>query len=234
MKRFYEQVAVTTPDDGSGFEVRLDGRPVRTPLRNVLNVPTNSLAEAVAGEWRSQREEIDVAGMPMTRIAATALDRVAANRDAYVDQVAGYAETDLVCYRAPGPTTLVARQSRAWEPLLAWVRDTFDAELAATDGLLPVEQDPGAIEKLRGAVANHDDFELAALGVAVAASGSVVVALALSNGHLSAGDAFEVSQLDESFQTEIWGADEEAEARRSVLRGEINVAAAFLELLRAV
>lgn len=232
MKRFYEQVTAAPPENGSGYEVRLDERPVRTPLRKVLNVPTNGLADAIVAEWQQQGDEIDVEAMPMTRIAATALDRVAPDRAGYVDQVSAYAETDLVCYRAPAPKSLVVRQSRAWEPLLDWVRESYDAELAATDGLSPVAQNPEAIARLRGAVDDHDDFELAALGVAVAASGSVVVALALSRGYFNADAAFEISQLDESYQTEIWGAEEEAERRRAVLRAEIASAAMFLDLVR--
>ncbi len=233
MKRFYKEVAVVPEAHVDGYGVRLDSRPVRTPLRRDLIVPKAALADAIAGEWRSQGDEIDVEAMPMTRIAATALDRVAADRRAYVDRVATYGETDLVCYRAPAPTSLVVRQSRAWEPLIEWTRDAFGAELVATEGLLPVDQPPEAIERLRAAVDAHDHFELAALGVAVAASGSVVVALALSHGRLDAPAAVEVSQLDESFQEEVWGADAEASRRRAALRDEIECAAAFLELLRA-
>lgn len=233
MKRFYKQVSATPVAGEAAFEVLLDGRSVKTPLRRSLHVPGGVLAEAIADEWRSQEEEIDVEAMPHTRIAATALDRAAEDRDGYIDQIAAYAETDLICYRAPSPTELVVRQSRAWEPLLEWSRDTFGAELAVTDGLLPIEQAPGSLARLREAVATHDPFELAALGVATSASGSVIVALALSHGRLDAETAFEVSQLDESYQTEIWGKESEAETRRQVLRAELDCASSFLSLLRA-
>lgn len=224
---------MTPVDDAGSFEVRLDDRSVRTPLRRPLHVPSAALAEAIADEWRGQAEEIDVETMPHTRIAATAVDRAQEDPDGYVDQIAAYAATDLLCYRAPSPTELVARQSKAWEPLLEWSRDTFGAELSVTDGLLPIEQAPNAMARLRDAVGAHDPYELAALGVATSASGSIVVALALSHGRLDAETAFEVSQLDESYQTEFWGEESEAETRRRILRADIDCASSFLSLLRA-
>ncbi len=220
-------------EDADLFEVRLDDRSVRTPLRRPLHVPSATLAEAIADEWDAQAEDIDVETMPHTRIAATAVDRANEDPEGYADQIAAYAETDLICYRAPSPTELVARQSKAWEPLLAWTRETLSAELSVTDGLLPIEQAPDAVARLRDAVGAHDPFELAALGVATSASGSIVVALALSHGRLDAETAFEVSQLDESYQTEIWGEESEAETRRQILRADIDCASSFLSLLRA-
>jgi chaperone required for assembly of F1-ATPase len=126
----------------------------------------------------------------------------------------------------------VDRQVRVWQPLLDWARDTFGSELVVTDGLLPVDQPPESLTQLHAAVANHDDYELAALGVATSASGSIIVALALSKGHLDANTAFDVGQLDESYQVEMWGEEVEAQARRQILRAEIDCAANFLELLR--
>ena len=161
------------------------------------------------------------------------MDRVADDPEGYVDQIAAYGGTDLICYRAQAPQELVVRQVRVWQPLLDWARETFGSELVVTDGLLPVEQNPDALARLRAAVGAHDAFELAALGVVTSASGSLVVALALSEGHLDATTAFDVSQLDESYQVEIWGKEAEAEARRQILRAEIDCAADFLELLRA-
>jgi len=232
VKRFYEQVLTATPADGAGFEVLLDARSVKTPMRKPLQVPGASLAEAIADEWRAQGEKIDVETMPLTRIAATAVDRVADDREGYIDQIAAYGGTDLVCYRAQAPSELVVRQVRVWQPLLDWARDTFGGELVVTDGLLPIDQPPESLAQLRAAVADHDDFEVAALGVATSASGSVIVALALSKGHLDATTAFDVSQLDESYQVEMWGEEAEAQARRDILRAEIDCAAGFLELLR--
>lgn len=233
MKRFYEQVSTAAADDGAGFEVLLDARSVKTPMRKPLQVPGLTLAEAIADEWRSQDEKIDAETMPLTRIAATAVDRVAGDREGYIDQIAAYGGTDLVCYRAPAPSELMGRQARVWQPLLDWARDAFGSELAVTEGLLPIDQPPESLAQLRAAVAAHDNYEVAALGVATSASGSVIVALALSKGHLDATTAFDVSQLDESYQVEMWGDEVEARARRDILRAEIDCAAGFLELLRA-
>jgi chaperone required for assembly of F1-ATPase len=232
VKRFYKDVTSAPAADEHAYEVLLDARSLRTPMRKPLQVPGPSLAGAIADEWRAQGDEIDVESMPLTRIAATAVDRVADDRDGYVDQIAAYGGTDLVCYRVQAPSELVDRQVRVWQPLLDWARDTFGSELVVTDGLLPVDQPPESLTQLHAAVANHDDYELAALGVATSASGSIIVALALSKGHLDANTAFDVGQLDESYQVEMWGEEVEAQARRQILRAEIDCAANFLELLR--
>jgi len=234
MKRFYKDVAVAAADsDGGAFEVHLDGRGVRTPLRRALQVPARALADAIAGEWHAQGDEIAAEAMPLTRIAATAVDRVADDPEGYVDQIAAFGGTDLICYRAQSPQELVVRQVRVWQPLLDWARDTYGSELFVTDGLLPVEQPQGSLSRLRAAVAAYDHYELAALGVVTSASGSLIVALAMAVGRLDAKSAFEVSQLDESYQVELWGEEEEARARRDILRAEIDCSAAFLALLRA-
>jgi chaperone required for assembly of F1-ATPase len=233
MKRFYKDVSTAPVTDDGAHEVLLDGRGVRTPLRRTLQVPSAPLANAIAEEWHRQGEEIDVESMPLTRIAATAVDRVSDDREGYIDQIAAYGGTDLVCYRAQAPQELVVRQARVWQPLLDWAQETYGSELIVTDGLLPVDQPEESLARIRVAVADHDLFELAALGVVTSASGSVIVALALSRGHLDAATAFDVGQLDESYQVELWGEEEEAQARRVILRAEIDCGANFLELLRA-
>ncbi len=232
MKRFYKDVAVVD-EAPSGFAVHLDGRPVRTPLRRALNVPGAALADAIAVEWRDQGEQIDPDTMPFMRIAATAIDRASGDNEAFVDRIAGYAETDLVCYRAPSPQALVLRQSSAWEPLLDWAHEEFGVRLEATEGVTPLDQVPETLSHLREVVRGHDPFELAALGVATAASGSLVIALALMRAHIDAASACEASQLDEDFQNEIWGEDAEALERRALLKAELEQAAAFVALLRA-
>lgn len=231
MKRFYKKVAASPVED-KNYEVHLDGRPVRTPMRHALQLPGAGLARAVADEWDAQGEEIDVETMPMTRIAATAIDRVRHDRDVYTDQVAAYAETDLLCYRAPSPSGLVVLQSKAWQPLLDWSRETYGAALRATEGLSPIEQDRDALDRLRKALDDHDEFELAAVSVATAASGSLVLALALAQQRIDAREAYEASQLDESYQNQTWGVDPEAQQRRDVLRADLEASAAFLALLR--
>jgi chaperone required for assembly of F1-ATPase len=232
MKRFYEDVAIAAVDQ-VGFEVHLDARPVRTPLRQPLRLPGKALASAIAQEWVDQAEEIDVDTMPLTRIAATAVDRVNGDRAGYTDQIAAYAETDLVCYRAPVPSGLVVMQSRSWQPLLEWCREAYGAELKVTEGIGPVDQDRESLDRIREALDAQDAFELAALSVATAASGSLVIGLALSRGRIDAVAAYEASQLDESYQNTLWGVDEEAQSRRHILRADLEAAETFLTLLRA-
>jgi chaperone required for assembly of F1-ATPase len=232
MKRFYEDVAIAAVDQ-VGFEVHLDARPVRTPLRQPLRLPGEALASAIAQEWVDQAEEIDVDTMPLTRIAATAVDRVNGDRAGYTDQIAAYAETDLVCYRAPAPSGLVVMQSRSWQPLLEWCREAYSAELKVTEGIAPVDQDRESLDRIREALDAQDAFELAALSVATAASGSLVIGLALSRGRIDAVAAYEASQLDESYQNTLWGVDEEAQSRRDILRADLEAAETFLTLLRA-
>lgn len=232
MKRFYKEVSLA-PLDAGGFEIHLDQKPVRTPMRNPLQIPGKPLAAAISDEWAAQKETIDVETMPFTRIAATAVDRVRGDRAGYTGQVAAYAETDLVCYRAPSPAGLVVMQSRSWQPLVDWSKQAYGASLKVTEGVLPVQQDPEDIARLRGALDDHDDFELAALSIATAASGSLVIALAMASGHIDAQAAYEACQLDESYQNAIWGVDPEAEQRRNRLRTDIDAAARFLALFRA-
>jgi len=232
MKRFYTEVTLS-PLDAGGFEVHLDQRPVRTPLRNPLQIPGRTLAAAISDEWAAQDKQINVETMPLTRMAATAVDRVRGDRAGYTEQIVAYAETDLVCYRAPAPSGLVVMQSRAWQPLVDWSRETYGAALKVTEGISPVDQNPEDVARLRAALGDHDDFELAALSVATAASGSLVIALALARDHIDARSAFEACQLDESYQNAIWGVDPDAEKRRDILRADIESAARFLELLRA-
>lgn len=215
-------------DDADGHAILLDGRPVRTPERRIVAVPGISLADTIAGEWNDQGEEIDMASMPMMRLAASALDRVTPYRAAFVDQLARFGDTDLVCYRAPAPTDLVTRQTDMWQPLVDWVLQQFDAPLVVTTDIAPLAQPDGARAGLRAAIEAHDDFELAALGLAVQACGSLVVGLALSHDRLDAAGAADVSQLDELYQAELWGEEADAAARRANLRDDIACAAAFL------
>lgn len=231
MKRVYK--TVTTGATGSAWGVALDGRPLRTPGRNALAVPTEVLARAIAAEWAAQQDEIRPPTMPLTRLAATAIDRTAAQRDRIVADTANYAGTDLVCYRADQPPALAARQQSVWQPLVDWATARYDAALAVTSGIVPTPQSPAALKAFAAAVAAQDDFRLTALHELTAACGSLVIALAVLEGRLAAEDAFAASQLDESFQIEAWGADSEATARRAALAADIAAAARFIELLDA-
>jgi chaperone required for assembly of F1-ATPase len=229
MKRVYKSVTACRVDGGWG--IRLDGRPLRTPARRELRLPSEPLAAAIAAEWNAQDPDIRPETMPLTRLAATALDRIAEKREEVAAEVAGYAATDLVCYRADHPATLVARQHAVWQPLIDWAAGRYDAGLAVTAGVVPLAQSPETLKIYAGVVAAFDDFRLTALHAATTACGSLVVALALVEGQLDAETAFAASQLDESFQIEAWGEDAEAAKRRAALAADIKSAARFLDLL---
>jgi chaperone required for assembly of F1-ATPase len=229
LKRVYREV--TTRPLEAGWGIALDGRPMRTPAKNELVVPTEPLAEAIAAEWQAQRDEVRPATMPLTRLAATAIDRTTAQREQILSETAKYAGTDLVCYRAEHPPELIARQQAVWDPLVAWAMQRYDAALAVTSGIVPRRQSPAALEAFAAAVAGQDDFRLTALHTLTAACGSLVIALALFEGRLDAEDAFQASQLDESFQIEQWGEDSEAAARRKAIAEDIAAAARFAALL---
>ena len=230
MKRVYKKVAVRAAE--GGFAVMLDGRPVRTPGRKMLVVPSRALAEAIAGEWRAQGDKVEPRSMPLTRLASTALDLVGQRRPAIVDEIAAYAMTDLVCYRADAPAELKARQHEVWQPLLDWAAARYGAALVVTAGVVPRPQPPEALAALRRAVEAYDDMALVALHAATAAAGSLIVALALLDGHIDAAEAFAISQLDETFQIERWGEDAEAARRRAALRDDLAQTAEFHRLHR--
>lgn len=231
MKRFYKE-AKAAPAEG-GFVIRLDGRLVRTPKRAELKLPTLPLAEAVAAEWAAQGERIVPASMPLVRLANTAIDWVATERDRVRDIVAGYGATDLVCYPAPEPEELTVRQTRAWRPLIDWATRRYDARLRSTRAILPEPQDPAALAALRRAVDAYDDMALMALHDLVTISGSLIIGLALAEGEVDLDRGWEAAQVDELYQAEKWGEDAEAAARRARLKGEMAAALRFLELLRA-
>jgi chaperone required for assembly of F1-ATPase len=231
MKRFYRHAEIVPA--ATGFGVALDGKPVKTPAKRDLVVPTRALAAALTGEWNAQSDEVRPSNMPLTRFANTAIDRVVPQRDLVVQQIAEYAGTDLVCYRATRPPELTARQHAVWQPLVDWAVLRYDAPLEVTAGVIPVAQPVTSLRAFAAAVAELDDFALAALHLATAACGSLVIALALVDGRLDAEEAFAASQLDESFQIEAWGEDCEQAERRRALAGDIAAAAQFLGLLRA-
>lgn len=231
MKRFYKEAAVV-PAEG-GWTVALDGKPIRTPAKGPLTLPTRRLAEAVAAEWAAQQDEIRPDDMPMMRLASIALDVVARRRDLVVAEVAKYAETDLVCYRAPDQPGLAQRQQAVWQKLIDWATLEYDAPLAITAGIVPVAQPPSTLKALAKAVGAYDTMELTALHAATTACGSLVIGLALVEAQLEGEEAFAASQLDETFQIEQWGEDEIQTRRRAALKRDIEAAARFRHLLRA-
>jgi chaperone required for assembly of F1-ATPase len=229
MRRFYKAAASTGAE--GGFGVALDGKPILTPARAPLLLPTRALADAIAAEWADQGDEIRPAGMHLMQLAATCLDKVGPHRAAVTAQVAAFGETDLLCYRAERPAELAARQRALWQPLLDWALAAFDAPLLVTSGVAPIVQPPEAIGALRAAILALDDWRLTALHVATASLGSVVLGLALVHGRIGTGEAFEAAEVDVTYQIERWGEDHEATARRALLRQEIDAAARLIALL---
>ncbi len=231
MKRFYKETAVDLGD--GGHRVLLDGKPMRTPAKAVLVVPTRALAEAIAAEWAEvpDKADINVSHLPLTRLAATGLDRVTTQRARVIDDTAKYAGSDMLCYRASEPETLVKRQLETWQPLLDWAAARYGARLVVVEGLAFVEQPTDAVARLHEAVAAHSDLGLSALYNLTHISGSLVVALAVAEGHLSAADAFAAAQLDELYQIERWGEDPIAVKRHAGIRHDIDAGARFLALL---
>jgi len=235
MKRFYKETAVDAVegDPQAGYRVLLDGKPMRTPAKSVLVVPTRGLAEAIAGEWNGVPEtaEINAALLPLTRLAATGLDRVTIQRDRVIEDTAKYAGSDLLCYRATGPASLVARQEETWQPLLDWAAARYGARLAVTTGTTFVGQPGPATQALHAAVATHGDVALSALYNLTHLAGSVVIALAVSERHISAEQAFAAAQLDELYQLERWGEDPTATARHAGILRDLEAGARLLALL---
>ena len=232
MKRFYKETGVEEAENG-GWRVLLDGKPMRTPAKSVLVVPTRALAEAIAEEWRSVPEaaEIKVTQLPLTRLAATALDRVTTQRERVIADTAKYAGSDLLCYRATDPESLVRRQHETWQPLLDWAVAQYGASLRVAGGTTFVDQPAEALGRLEAAVAAHGDLALSALYNLTHIAGSLVIALAVAEGHLAADRAFDAAQLDEIYQIEKWGEDPIAAQRHASIRHDIEAAARFLRLL---
>lgn len=230
MKRFYKQ-ATAAPAEG-GYAVALDGKPMRTPGKAPLIVPTAALAAALAAEWQAQTGEIDPLAMPLTRLVATAIDRVAVQPAAAVDEIVAYAGSDLVCYRAPEPAALVARQAGVWQPLVDWMRQRYDVALAVTSGIVPCAQPARVAEAIRAVVASFAPLPLTALHALTTAAGSVVVGLAAIEGRLDADGVWAAAQLDEDFQIERWGEPPESARRRQALRRDIEASCRLVALLR--
>jgi chaperone required for assembly of F1-ATPase len=220
-----------------GFQVRAGERPWRTPAGADLVVPTRALAEAIAAELTNARlggqlgrPRIDAMGL--TRLAATAIDRIAGDPEATCDALLAFAETDLVCYRIDGVPALRARQDAAWQPLLDWVAETHGARLEVVEGVMPRPQPRDALDPLAAMLAGLDPFTLSGLGLAIQTAGSLIVGLALAGGRINAAEAAVLADLDESFQNEQWGEDAEALDKRRLRAEDLALAERFLILLR--
>lgn len=230
-KRFYKEASVGERD--GMFVVLLDGRLARTPSRHPLALPSRALAEAVAAEWNALGETIDPARMPLTRLVNVAIDRVANEIAAVRAEIVRYAGSDLLCYRAGSPAGLVEAQAAAWDPVLDWARETFGARFTLAEGVTFAAQPAESVAAIRAQVARYaPPFALAALATATAITGSVLLALALARGRLSADEAWAAAHVDEQWNAGQWGEDIEAKRRLAARRAEFDAAAKVLALLR--
>jgi chaperone required for assembly of F1-ATPase len=227
--------ALVPPDksarDARGYAVLLDGKAVSTPAGAALALPSEALAQAVAEEFRAQGKNIRPETMIFTRLANTAIDRVAPNRQVAVEQILSFAKSDLLCYRAETPQELVIRQAAVWDSLLEWVQREYHAALEIAFGIGFVEQPADALPALERALAARDAFVLAGLHAAATLLGSTIIALALCDGRLGADDAFAAAQLDAIYQAEKWGQDPEALLRWSRNAAELTKIAEFFRMI---
>ena len=217
LKRFWKIADVEAVE--GGWRVVLDGRAPKTPAHAAFVLPTEAAARLVADEWASQGEFIDPGTMPATRLAATAIDRVSQAREPVADEIAAYAGSDAICYLADEPSSLVARQVGAWTPWRTWAAD-LGIRLQSTTGIVHQPQDAAAVARVRDLALALDDFALTGLATAVPLLGSAVLGLAVQRGALSGDDALDLSRIDEIFQEERWGIDDEAALRTASRRDE--------------
>ena len=231
-KRFYKDVSVAEGE--GGFVVKLDGKAVRTPGKALLVLPVESAAQLVAREFDAQGETLDLASMPVYRLVNTAIDGVASDPQAVLEDILRYSSSDLLCYRADGPDTLVRRQNEAWDPVLDWARAVLGARLLLAEGVIHVEQPREAIAAL-GVHLNQraQPLRLAALHVMTSMTGSALLALAVDFGELDAETAWSAAHVDEDFQAEHWGQDAEALARRAHRKRDMMAAADLIEAIKA-
>ena len=227
-KRFWKTATAEACE--GGFTVRLDGRAVKTPAKSAFVLPTLAMAQAAAAEWDSQVKEVRPETMPVTRMANSAIDKVAVQFDEVAGLLAAYGESDLLCYRATGPAELIARQEAVWNPLLDWAAAVLGAPLVATAGVVHVAQPPGSIAALRARLFALTPFQLAAMHDLIAISGSLILGFAVAEHHLTAAEAFSISRIDEQWQAEKWGEDEEAAALEALKRAALIEAARFWNL----
>jgi chaperone required for assembly of F1-ATPase len=227
-RRFWTDATIRP--EGDGFAVLLDARPVRTPLKAPLILPTEGLARAVAAEWQAQTGIVNPATMPFTRTANSAIDTIVPQKEAVVGMLSAYGASDLLCYRATGPDDLIARQAKGWDPLLEWSATALGAPLRTTAGVMHVDQPLASLAALADSVRALSTFELAPFHDLVALSGSLILALARTRGRLTAEEAWSLSRIDEDWQIEQWGEDEEAAELAALKRADFLQADRFFAL----
>jgi len=229
-KRFFSAASIAS--HGDGFEIQLDGRTIKTPNRAPLAVPTEPLAEAIAAEWNALGEEIDPGLLPLTKIANTAIDGVRAREREVHDDIVRYIGNDLLFYRAETPDQLIARQADAWDPVLQWFSETYGAQFKTTAGIMPIEQNMLSVAKAASALTNETAMSLAPLHLITTLTGSALLTIAHLKGHLTTDQVWDATHVDEDWQIEQWGHDDEAAERRARRRHELEDAANFLAMLR--
>ena len=228
MKRFYKQVEAKSVE--GGWHIALDGRMVRTPARAPLLLPTAVLADAVAAEWDAQGDELDPLTMTATGFANAAIDQVEPNKVSFAANIARYAETDLLCYRADGPETLVRRQAVEWDPWLEFARRRYDVAFRTTSGIVHVAQPAEALARLAQAVSAYDVFILAPLSTLVTLSGSLILGLAIVDANADPDIIWRAAELDAIWQAELWGEDAQAQAQAAAHRREFDAAVTFCRM----
>ena len=209
MKRFWKEVATSKVKDA--FGITLDGKPIKTPTKADLLVPSLALAEAIAKEWDAQGENVEPKSMPMFQFSLTALDRVAPQRHKIIDEIASYGASDLLCYREAQDRNLKQHQHEIWQPYLAWFEEQFEVSLLVTEGVMPISQSQKAVKRMGEIVATYDDFALAGLHSLTTLTGSLVLGMAVAKGYVSAEKVTAAAFLDMRWQQEKWGPDKEAE-----------------------
>ncbi len=228
MKRFWTNTAIL--NNGTSFSIELDGRPVKLPSGTHLAVPYLPLANGIAKEWTDAPKDFSPEHLPLTRLASTAQERVALHRDSIISQLAAYGMNDLLCYRADSPPPLVARQSEVWDEWLNWAKANYGIALHCTAGLVPINQPPSTAAALHGILSTQENYTIAALGAVIPALGSFVLGFALATKALSAEAACKAAFLDELWQEDHWGADDEAVNRRASIIHDVSLSARFMEL----
>lgn len=227
-KRFWTKAEPRETD--GGWEIALDGRPVRTPAKTRVVMPTLAMARAAAAEWDAQAGTVDPRTMPVTRAVNAALDKVPPLRAEMVDEIAGFGGADLICYRADGPETLSARQAAAWDPAVDWAAARWGIAPRTGTGIVHIPQDPDLLAAMRAEVAALDDFRLVALSDLVALSGSLVLGLMAAHGARDPETLWDASRTDETWQAEEWGQDEEAAETAALKRADFLQARRFWDL----
>ncbi len=230
-RRFYKAVGVA--EDESGWRIELDGRTPKTPAKKSLTVPTRALADAIAAEWDAQEKELDLPAMALTRLANVALDRTPLTRDEMVAEVTSYAGTDLLCYLADHPEELRERQEAHFRPLRDWAGRTHGVLLITTEGIMNAPQPPASLEAVSRYAAAKDDFALTGLAFGLNLFGSAILSMAVADGELRATDALDISRIDEIWQIEQWGEDEEAAERTAGQKREAEALGTWFDGLQS-